>query len=698
MQAKTRWISYLFCAIVIAFAVSYFLLTYDRTFNPIDEGLLLNNFQKTAGGQIVHRDFYDVYGPASYWVGGTLFSLFGSKIMVIRMFLVILKLSMAALILMIARKIVPLFFGLIAGFLFILNWGDPFSSAFNIMYAGHFSHFLLLGGIFFMIVYVERGNRVWLLGTGMCVALSLLFKLHTALIALMGFGIFLGLKEQVSGFSLPDPDTTNEVPYGGLIVILRAMKCVATLCVMAFYLALFARYHLDPPYFFMFLFPLFLFLGHILYIDLKSFHRDKISGPCRAGLKTYLCELLVVLMCPVLVWILEVAYYYRLDALDKFFFDMFSLPLRLEYYRQMADYRLHAGAAAAVVIILLSIGGVGKRLKKRNRVIRMLFGGVVAALLLMLPLIVLVRGTPVAVWHTRMIHLLPPITLLTTACLFLDAWGTKRLNGGDEKKLLVVGLLFICASQTYLISFPRTDEAHIQLNITVLFLLVSFLLWRLYTAWKRFLPEFGRGLGVVSVLSCLTLVVVPYLWSMKIFLVPPDEFSDTAGRRVRHSGESLARPEDSLSLFEINLPRSEGLEIPLWYPNHYPFIFIDIAQISFFLRENTARDEKIFLLCELQIIYFLAERGSILQEENYFVHLATMGLIDSADDVRLTDEQFLEKVKASKPRFVIWARQGEHTKRIVALWPETGRFIRDNYVPAGKVGAIYEILRRQDNR
>ena len=42
-------------AIVVGLAAACFLLTYNRTLNPIDEGLLLYNFQKTVGGQVPHR-------------------------------------------------------------------------------------------------------------------------------------------------------------------------------------------------------------------------------------------------------------------------------------------------------------------------------------------------------------------------------------------------------------------------------------------------------------------------------------------------------------------------------------------------------------------------------------------------------------------------------------------------------------------
>jgi predicted membrane-bound mannosyltransferase len=124
---KDKATTYLLCILVVAMAAGYFLLTYNHTLNPTDEGVLLYNFQKTAEGQVPHRDFYDVYGPGVYWVGGALFKTFGAKIMAIRIFLLIQKTVMALLIFLVARKALPAAFAFIAATLFILNWATHIS-------------------------------------------------------------------------------------------------------------------------------------------------------------------------------------------------------------------------------------------------------------------------------------------------------------------------------------------------------------------------------------------------------------------------------------------------------------------------------------------------------------------------------------------------------------------------------------------
>ena len=197
MRTETKRAAYLFGILVIAFALAYFLLTFNRTLNTSDEGYLLYNFQKAADGQLPHRDFYDDYGPASYWLGAALFKAFGTKIIVIRVFMVILKTAMALMVFLIGRRFLPSFFAFLGSVLFILNWGDPLIGAINVLYAGHMNHFFALLGMVLMLQYIETDRKPWLFGTSICVGLSMLFKFPTAVIDFIGFALFLCLREQI---------------------------------------------------------------------------------------------------------------------------------------------------------------------------------------------------------------------------------------------------------------------------------------------------------------------------------------------------------------------------------------------------------------------------------------------------------------------------------------------------------------------
>jgi len=162
------------------------------------------------------------------------------------------------------------------------------------------------------------------------------------------------------------------------------------------------------------------------------------------------------------------------------------------------------------------------------------------------------------------------------------------------------------------------------------------------------------------------------------------------------SGDSVESGQGATNLpikLDLDFPRAQGLDVPLWSRRQYPQVWADIVKIARFVRENTESGESIFLLCEPQIIYFLSERDSFLRKENYFVHLAAMGLIDRVDAVRLPDEEMLEKLIEAKPRFIIQTPGGAYTRRIAALWPKTAEYIEKNYTPAKRLNAFCQILR-----
>jgi len=695
-ERKSRTALYIFAAVVVLAAVFYFSLTYYRTINPVDEGYLLYNYQKAAEGQVPHRDFYDDYGPATYWLGGALFKLFGTKLIVMRVFIVILKAAMALLVFLIARKILPALFALIAGFLFLLTWGDPYFPALNVLYAGYISHFLALLGILFMIRYVQRENLAWLLGTSACLGISVLFKLHSAVFDVIGFSVFLSLKEQARGFGPESP----EGPTGGVgptpTRLMRAGKCAGVLMVVMFYLVLFARDHLDLYYFFIFLFPYFLLLGHVLIADLKSFRPEEaVLRPAAVLRKCYL-EICLLLSGPVIFLGLECLYYFKLGALEELMYDTFTLPMAMRFYKPMEDYRLHAALMAGAVVLVLAAIAVGKRLQRRSETEKVVFWTGAFMLAVLLPVALFMKDTPFETWQMRVIYLVPSSALLLMSHLFVGTWREEKISGRNTEGTLLLGLVFIFACQGFLMCFPRTDPNHVQANSTVIFILTSYLLYKMFLGWRALLQERGGLCGAVFTALCLAMLVAPLLWSMKKFYV----FSPDLPRRLQEklpapvmrqlrNGTLASYPE-----IKYDFPRSVGLKFPAWpVPPLHTFVLGEAKDTIHFIRANTASDEKIFVMCESQMIYFLAERDNFIQKENYFIFLAVTRLIDKADRVRLTDDQLIRRLAESRPRFIIRVLKqfGDQTQRIADIWPGAGRYIEVNYKRVARFG-VYEVL------
>jgi hypothetical protein len=72
----------------LSFLLSYAILFLGMTRRPsvFDEGIVLTAAMRVAAGQVPHRDFYILYGPAQFYFLAGLFRLFGHSIFVERLF------------------------------------------------------------------------------------------------------------------------------------------------------------------------------------------------------------------------------------------------------------------------------------------------------------------------------------------------------------------------------------------------------------------------------------------------------------------------------------------------------------------------------------------------------------------------------------------------------------------------------------
>jgi hypothetical protein len=73
---------------VLVFLLSFLILFLGMTRRPsvFDEGIVLTAAMRVAAGQIPHRDFYALYGPAQFYILGGLFKLFGQFLLIERLF------------------------------------------------------------------------------------------------------------------------------------------------------------------------------------------------------------------------------------------------------------------------------------------------------------------------------------------------------------------------------------------------------------------------------------------------------------------------------------------------------------------------------------------------------------------------------------------------------------------------------------
>jgi hypothetical protein len=691
VQTKTDRKTIAIVVLVATFAAAYFLLTFNRTLILADEGYLLYNCAKTAAGQVPHRDFYDDYGPALYWVGAALFNLFGTKIIVTRVFLLILKTLMAVLVFLIGKRILPSIFALAGSLLFVLNWGDPLIGPVNVFYAGHFSHFLALLGVLFMMQYIDTENRAWLLGTGVCVGFSMLFKFPTAVIDFLGFALFLCFREHQKSLHASGIGSLNAHPRLQTLQGLRGLKLIGVGGTAIFYFVYLAGAHLALSTFFLLLFPLFLVLGRLLLLEYQGLRgmREQTGSLHWESLKSIYAELAIMLAAPMILIAIIVALYVNWNGFSDLVYDTFVLPSYLKFHLPLADQGILAALAAGLILVILPVAAIGKRLVEKGMIPRAIYAGALSAILVMLPIIGFTMEVSYRVWHRLATFLLLPLALLVGTILFLLRLSRQRKAGGGDNELLALGLIVIFACQSTLMIFMRPDEIHVVVNSTIIFVLAAFILHELHQGLKRLLPEFKLAPAFAPVLACMALVSIPYLWGMKILYFPPS--SQNAQNTSEH--ESIR----SYPMLILDAPRAQGLKLPVsgsFTPPLMHPMAVDMNDVVNFIREHTSPEERIFLTCGDQIIYFLSERESILQKENYFAYLSNVELIDRTYTGKVSDEEILEIVASSKPRFIIKTPKYADTVHFGLTWPKTNAFINAGY-EIDTIFGEYHILRRR---
>src|ERR1700722_13958540 len=79
--------------LVVVFLAAYLVLFCGMSRRPgmYDEGIVLTGAMRVAAGQIPHRDFYFIYGPAEIYILAGLFKVFGPSLLVERLFDLLIK-------------------------------------------------------------------------------------------------------------------------------------------------------------------------------------------------------------------------------------------------------------------------------------------------------------------------------------------------------------------------------------------------------------------------------------------------------------------------------------------------------------------------------------------------------------------------------------------------------------------------------
>jgi hypothetical protein len=84
----------------------YLTLCMDQAVNVYDEGITLFGADRVMHGDVLHRDFYALYGPAQFYIIAGLYKLFGASVLIERAWTVIVSGVSIVLIFLIVHRFV----------------------------------------------------------------------------------------------------------------------------------------------------------------------------------------------------------------------------------------------------------------------------------------------------------------------------------------------------------------------------------------------------------------------------------------------------------------------------------------------------------------------------------------------------------------------------------------------------------------
>lgn len=165
--------------VVLAAALGYWLLYFNRSTNLLDEGSQAAQALRLMQGEVIYRDFFTVVTPGSYYTVAWLFQLFGAELMVLRWAVLALGLGILLAALAAGRQIMSWPFAA-AGALMTTVWGW-FLVAPN-FYSWQ-AAFLTLAALLCYLRFAATGGAAWIVLAGVVAGLTALVKQNVGVYA-----------------------------------------------------------------------------------------------------------------------------------------------------------------------------------------------------------------------------------------------------------------------------------------------------------------------------------------------------------------------------------------------------------------------------------------------------------------------------------------------------------------------------------
>jgi hypothetical protein len=633
--------------LIFAAAMVYFDRTLHLTLELRDEGFLLYNIARVAGGEIPHRDFIEVYGPGMYALTGPIFALFGERVWPIRELLAMVRAGAVVLAYLISCHFVPRPFALLATLFSLAFWGWSVWTL-TTPYAALFTIPLCMLSLYLLLIGEARQRPGFHFAAGFVCGIALLFKWSLAAMSAYGMVIAVCAGAMLRCGSV-NGAAANRARRSAPILIGWAM--IASLVLIPFLETL------SP-------FDYLLHIGpiHALMCVVAAAFACRGDGPTafRQALPLVVRYCLGFLIAPLITF----AVYASWGHLDDLIYNTVTRPLNYRnYYIPIAAPPF---ASVALLGCLASLVTTGLALLGRRFRLAVIFAVAAAALA---PF-----GYPSArfwgVEHSlaRMILQLPAITSYVTASVL--AVDLVRRPGRPNAAIPVIVILLFQMMMTFQI-YPR-GSYNSTLMLGTLAPIIGYLAYRWFAIANGDIspPRLQRRAIAFALVAAIPLLLVYGKVGYALTAPQPRELPNLA---FGHPALAGIHPK------------------PDAWPRQNLAAFDELVSV---LQTLQPTDAPVFVVPNDAMVYFLSDRKPLFEDEMLIFFLAGWKLLPENDRDAPSAEQIEARFEAHPDAIVITRPGNESAASLFEIFPSLQPYLAQHYRAIGRVGP-YRVLRRR---
>lgn len=617
-------------ALLFALAMAYLRLGLFIPMEFSDEGMIVYGIWRVSEGELPYRDFHQLYAPSTFFLGGALFRLFGTDLMVLRYLVLIVKAAICVLVYFSARRLSgrseSIFVYAVSVVLLGVGW--PIVTT---PYPNFFATALCLAGV---LLVLGLGRRV-LLGSalaGLCFGLAVTFKQTTGAFAFLAIALSLLRDERPAGKS----------PGAALLAVARASRWFVLL-----FAASLIVFYLSPrnPWWNLALLssPA---LALIAWLAAREYRAP--PGPAYAwGGFERLVAMTAAFLLPLVGY---GGVYASLGLGNEILHDVFlGLPALTNWMVPFSQpdltfflWQVAIGSAVASVLY-----------GRRSDAPRAVLGARIALVVSMLAVAAII----VEAWPARPRHLWFWMSSdLLRSLPFWIVW------------LSIFGMLRERAKE------PGTASAPNRALFVLTLYAAMALLW-LYPA-----ADIWHIFGILP--SCLPLLAhhLRSLWRVpeeRVHRPLVERFAPWAISGVLGAALVLPALLDLMSTVRAkravaaSMPRASGM-------TGAPGFHGRDAEVVRYLREAQRREEAVFVLSGKPLFYFLADRVSPVQELEFVLYSVANDVIGAGEGRAFVDDRLVGQLQQTRP-LIIDDRWDDRARKVRQAYPQLDRLLRRHY-------------------